>query len=72
MGRVDGKVVVVTGAAGGQGAAEAAALAREGASVVATDLHERAPTEQAGVVYRPAHGGTKSLSDNLRREGVTA
>lgn len=52
MGRVDGKVVVVTGAAGGQGAAEAAALAREGASVVATDLHERAPSEPEGVVYR--------------------
>ena len=51
-GRVEGKVVVVTGAAGGQGAAEAAALAREGATVVATDLHERAPSPSAGVVYR--------------------
>ena len=38
MGRVDGKVVVVTGAARGQGAAEAEALAREGAIVVATDV----------------------------------
>lgn len=35
---LDGKVVVVTGAARGQGAAEAAALAREGARVVATDV----------------------------------
>ncbi|MES5824118.1 SDR family oxidoreductase [Streptomyces sp. RG80] len=33
-----GKVVVVTGAARGQGAAEAAALARAGAEVVATDV----------------------------------
>jgi 3alpha(or 20beta)-hydroxysteroid dehydrogenase len=33
-----GKVIVVTGAAGGQGAAEAVALAGEGAMVVATDL----------------------------------
>jgi 3alpha(or 20beta)-hydroxysteroid dehydrogenase len=33
MGRVDGKVVIVTGAASGQGAAEAAALAAEGARV---------------------------------------
>uniref|UniRef100_A0A1M4EFK4 3-oxoacyl-[acyl-carrier protein] reductase n=1 Tax=Nonomuraea gerenzanensis TaxID=93944 RepID=A0A1M4EFK4_9ACTN len=33
-----GKVVVVTGAAGGQGAAAAVALAREGAHVIATDL----------------------------------
>jgi 3alpha(or 20beta)-hydroxysteroid dehydrogenase len=38
MGRVEGKIVVVTGAAGGQGAAEAIALAAEGATVVATDL----------------------------------
>ncbi|MFG1681227.1 SDR family NAD(P)-dependent oxidoreductase [Nonomuraea sp. NPDC049269] len=38
MNRVQGKVVVVTGAARGQGAAEAVALAREGAEVVATDL----------------------------------
>ncbi|MDX3612080.1 SDR family oxidoreductase [Streptomyces europaeiscabiei] len=35
--RLSGKVVVVTGAARGQGAAEAGALAREGARVIATD-----------------------------------
>ena len=38
MRRVDGKVVVVTGAARGQGAAEAETLAREGATVIATDV----------------------------------
>lgn len=38
MGRVEGKVVVVTGAARGQGAAEAEALAREGATIIATDV----------------------------------
>lgn len=37
-GRCSGKVVVVTGAARGQGAAEARALADEGAFVVATDI----------------------------------
>ncbi|AZP16047.1 SDR family oxidoreductase [Streptomyces aquilus] len=36
--RLAGKVVVVTGAARGQGAAEAAALARAGARVVVTDV----------------------------------
>jgi 3alpha(or 20beta)-hydroxysteroid dehydrogenase len=46
---VAGKVVVVTGAAGGQGRAEAIALAREGATVVATDLHREAPDLQGGV-----------------------
>ena len=39
-GRCDGKVVVVTGAARGQGAEEAHALADEGALVVATDVLE--------------------------------
>ncbi|GAA2230550.1 SDR family oxidoreductase [Streptomyces nogalater] len=37
-GRLQGKVVVVTGAARGQGAAEAEALAREGARVIGTDV----------------------------------
>lgn len=39
-GRVSGKVVVVTGAARGQGAAEVEALAREGATVWAADVLE--------------------------------
>jgi 3alpha(or 20beta)-hydroxysteroid dehydrogenase len=52
MRRVEGKVVVVTGAAGGQGAAEATALAAEGATVIATDLRDEAPALPDGVVYR--------------------
>jgi 3alpha(or 20beta)-hydroxysteroid dehydrogenase len=51
MGRVEGKIVVVTGAAGGQGAAEARALAAEGATVVATDV-SAPPLEDAGIVSR--------------------
>jgi 3alpha(or 20beta)-hydroxysteroid dehydrogenase len=38
MGKLDRKVVVVTGAARGQGEAEVGALATEGATVVATDV----------------------------------
>jgi 3alpha(or 20beta)-hydroxysteroid dehydrogenase len=38
MGRLDGKVVVLTGGARGQGAAEVTALAREGATVIAADV----------------------------------
>jgi 3alpha(or 20beta)-hydroxysteroid dehydrogenase len=52
MGRVDGKIVVVTGAAGGQGAAESAALAAEGAVVVATDVRDEPATLPAGITYR--------------------
>lgn len=52
MGRVEGKVVVVTGAARGQGAAEANALAREGAIVVATDVLERTAELDEGIEHR--------------------
>src|SRR3954449_1297183 len=45
MGRLDGKVCVITGASGGIGAASAEAFAREGARVVGVDLASGAPGE---------------------------
>ncbi len=51
MGRVAGKVCIVTGAASGMGKADAIMLAAEGASVVLTDLNEKdgqAVAEQIG------------------------
>src|SRR3954464_6997850 len=44
-GRLEGRVCVITGAAGGIGAASAEAFAREGARVVGVDLAEGAPGE---------------------------
>ena len=41
MGRVDGKVAIVTGAASGMGRADALLLAAEGARVVVTDMNEQ-------------------------------
>ena len=40
MGRVSGKVAIVTGAASGMGKADAELLAAEGATVVLADLNE--------------------------------
>jgi NAD(P)-dependent dehydrogenase (short-subunit alcohol dehydrogenase family) len=42
MGRLDGKVAIVTGGGGGIGGASARTLAREGASVVVVDIDEAA------------------------------
>jgi NAD(P)-dependent dehydrogenase (short-subunit alcohol dehydrogenase family) len=52
MNRVAGKVIVVTGAGQGQGAAEARLLADEGATVIACDLTPEPAEELPGVEYR--------------------
>jgi 3alpha(or 20beta)-hydroxysteroid dehydrogenase len=55
MSAFDGKVIVITGAAGGQGAREAEMLCAQGATVFACDLHfaaEPAPDEGPGRLIR--------------------
>ncbi|WP_433506248.1 mycofactocin-coupled SDR family oxidoreductase [Pseudonocardia halophobica] len=44
MGRLDGKVVFITGAARGQGRSHAVRMAEEGASIIAVDICEQIPT----------------------------
>jgi NAD(P)-dependent dehydrogenase (short-subunit alcohol dehydrogenase family) len=48
--RFDGKVVLITGGARGQGAAEAERFAAEGATVIAGDVHEKADVPE-GIHY---------------------
>ncbi|MAM94035.1 glucose 1-dehydrogenase [Parvibaculum sp.] len=57
MGRVEGKVAIVTGAAKGIGAATAKALAREGAKVVCSDLDE---------------AGGQAIADEIANDGGEA
>jgi 3(or 17)beta-hydroxysteroid dehydrogenase len=50
MGRLEGKVVIVTGALGGIGRADAALFAREGAKLVLTDVSDRGGQEFAAAL----------------------
>jgi SDR family mycofactocin-dependent oxidoreductase len=49
MGRLDGKVAFVTGAARGQGRSHAITLAKEGADIVAVDVVKQLPTVEYGM-----------------------
>jgi 3(or 17)beta-hydroxysteroid dehydrogenase len=55
MGRVQGKIAIVTGAASGLGRADAEVLAREGARVVLTDINDTAGEAAAAAIRERGH-----------------
>jgi NAD(P)-dependent dehydrogenase (short-subunit alcohol dehydrogenase family) len=67
-GRLDGKVCVITGAAGGIGAATAEAFAREGAKVVGVDLHDGSPGDLALDVDVTDEGAVRDMYARVRDE----
>jgi 3(or 17)beta-hydroxysteroid dehydrogenase len=67
MGRVEGKVALVTGAAQGLGLADARVLAREGAKVVLTDISEAAG-EAAAESIRAAGGDAMFIRHDVASE----
>ncbi|GAB2857225.1 SDR family NAD(P)-dependent oxidoreductase [Actinocorallia aurea] len=76
MGRLDARTIVITGAARGQGAAEAALAAAEGAEVVITDVLDdegAALAAELDCAYRHLDvtdsAGWADLADSLRAEG---
>ncbi len=64
MGRLEGKVALITGAAGGIGAAAARRLAREGARLLLTDADE----ERALALAKELGGDTDALAHDVTSE----
>jgi NAD(P)-dependent dehydrogenase (short-subunit alcohol dehydrogenase family) len=67
-GRLDGKVCVITGAAGGIGAATAEVFAQEGARVVGVDLHDGSPGELALAVDVTDEGAVHDMYARVQNE----
>lgn len=72
MGRVAGKVAIVTGGASGMGKADAILLAREGATVVVADLNEKAGQEVAASIGEAAIFMRLDVSDEDNWKTVIA
>ena len=67
MGRVEGKVALVTGAASGLGKADAQRLAEEGASVMLTDVSESV-TEVAAEIAAATGARTAAMQHDVTDE----
>ena len=68
MGRLDGKVALITGAASGMGRAAAELFAREGARVVVTDVVEDAGAAAAAAIRAAGHEATFVRADVSRAD----
>jgi 3(or 17)beta-hydroxysteroid dehydrogenase len=68
MGRVSGKVAIVTGGASGLGRADCIALAREGAKVLVTDVNEAAGTALAAELNAKHPGCAHFVKHDVRDE----
>jgi SDR family mycofactocin-dependent oxidoreductase len=70
MGRVEGKVAFITGAARGQGRSHAVRLAAEGADIIAVDICRSLPTVPYEGATRAELDGTAKLVEDLDRRIV--
>lgn len=68
MGRVSGKVALITGAAAGLGRADAIALVREGARVCITDVNAAAGETLAAELNRGSAGSAYFIRHDVRDE----
>lgn len=68
MGRLTGKVALVTGAASGLGKADAIALVREGARVLITDINEAGGRELEAALNRHQSGSAHFMTQDVASE----
>ena len=68
MSRLAGKVAIVTGGAGGIGAATAGELAREGAAVTVVDIDEAKADRSLTRFGEPGHGRSRSAAISQRKK----
>jgi 3(or 17)beta-hydroxysteroid dehydrogenase len=68
MGRLTGKVAIVTGAASGLGRADCEAMVREGAKVMVTDVNEAGAAAVAAALNAASPGSAASMAHDVRDE----
>ncbi len=66
MGRLDGKVCVITGAGGGMGREAAILFSEEGAQVCAADVNLEAAAETVAQLRRATRSRSRSTSPTRR------
>ncbi len=72
MGRLDGKVAIITGAAKGLGEADARMFAREGATVILTDMDKENGQRVAGEIGAKAEFHVQDVRDEQGWEDIIA
>jgi NAD(P)-dependent dehydrogenase (short-subunit alcohol dehydrogenase family) len=71
MGRLDGKVAIITGAASGTGVEHAQMFVAEGARVVLTDIADEAGRAVAAILHPPTKLSRTTEADVSRRLSST-